>query len=79
MWPDWISNSGHLPLESDALPTALRVCVRVCVCVREREREGAYTVMSPVGNSPLKKMIVIFSWGKNYYMYVEKLPYLSSD
>ena len=46
MWPDWISNSGHLPLESDAQPTVLRVCVRVCVCVcvcvcvREREREG---------------------------------------
>ena len=76
MWPDWVSNPGHLPLESDALPTALRVCV----CERERERErGTYTVMSPVGNSPLNKMIVIFSWGKNYYMYVEKLPYLSSD
>ena len=35
MWPDCVSNPGHL--ESDALPTALRVCV--CVCVRERERE----------------------------------------
>ena len=78
MWPDWVSNPGHLPLESDALPTALRVCVCVREREREREREGdAYTVISPVGNSPL--MIVIFSWGKNYYMYVEKLPYLSSD
>ena len=71
MWPDWVSNPGPLPLESDALPTALRgpavcvcvyiyiymcVCVCVCVCVRERERErGAYTVMSPVGNSTLDK------------------------
>ena len=33
MWPDCVSNPGHL--ESDALPTAL--CV--CVCVREKERE----------------------------------------
>ena len=36
MWPDWVSNPGPLPLESDALPTALRgpaVCVCVCVCV----------------------------------------------
>ena len=35
MWPDWVSNTGHLPLESDALPTALRgpaVCVCMCVC-----------------------------------------------
>ena len=42
MWPDWVSNPGPLPLESDALPTALRgpaVCVCVCVCERERERE----------------------------------------
>ena len=42
MWPDWVSNPRPLPLESDALPTALRgpaecVCVCVCVCVRERE------------------------------------------
>ena len=35
MWPDWVSNPGHLPLESDALPTALRMCV----IERERERE----------------------------------------
>ena len=80
MWPDRVSNPGRLPLESDALPTALRVCVCVCVCVCGRERGGAYTVMSPVGNSTLKKMLVIFfSWGKSYYMYLEKLPYLSSD
>ena len=24
MWPDRVSNPGHLALESDALPTALR-------------------------------------------------------
>ena len=38
MWPDWVSNPRPLPLESDALPTALRgpaVCVCVCVCARE--------------------------------------------
>ena len=61
MWPDWVSNPKPLPLESDALPTALRglavcvcvfcVCVCVCVCVCARERRGAYTVMSSVGNS----------------------------
>ena len=37
MWPDWVLNPGPLPLESDALPTALRglvVCVCVCACVR---------------------------------------------
>ena len=34
MWPDWVSNPGPLPLESDALPTALRgPAVCVCVCV----------------------------------------------
>ena len=56
MWPDWVSNPRPLPLESDALPTALRgpavcVCVCVCLCERERERRGAHTIMSPVGNS----------------------------
>ena len=51
MWPDWISNPEHLPLESDALPTALRLCV----CVRERERRGVYTILSPVGKPLLKK------------------------
>ena len=52
MWPDWVSNPGPLPLESDALPTALRgpaVCVCVCACVCPRERRGAYTVMSRWG------------------------------
>ena len=37
MWPDRVSNSGLLALESGALPTALHgpeVCV--CVCVRAR-------------------------------------------
>ena len=53
MWPDWVSNSGPLPLESDAY--RLLYAVRQCVCVRERERRGAYTVMSPVGHSTLKK------------------------
>ena len=53
MWPDRVSNSGPLALESDALPTALRgPAVCVCVCVRERERER---VMSSVGKSTLKK------------------------
>ena len=40
MWPDRVSNSGPLALESDALLTALRspavcVCFCVCACVRE--------------------------------------------
>ena len=65
-----------MPLESDALPTALRgpaicgsVWVRVCVREKEREREGTYTVMSPVGNSTLKKHSLFFRGGINYYMY----------
>ena len=50
MWPDWVSNPRSLPLESGALPTALRgPAVFVCMCVCARERRGAYTVMSPVG------------------------------
>ena len=78
MWPDWVSNPGPLPLESDALPTALRgPAVCVCVCVRERER-CIYSHVSG-GKFFFEKIIAIFSWGKNYYMYVEKLPYLSSD
>ena len=32
MWPDWVSNSGPLALESDAQPTALRGPA-MCVCV----------------------------------------------
>ena len=36
---------------------------------RERAREGTYTVVSAEGNSTLKKIIAIFSGGKNYYMY----------
>ena len=39
MWPDWVSNPGPLPLESDAVRTALRGPA-VCVCVFVREREG---------------------------------------
>ena len=47
MWPDRVSNLGPLALESEALPTAL--CgPTMCVC------GGAYTVMSPMGNSTLK-------------------------
>ena len=44
----------------------VRVCVCVCVCVRERQRKrgGTYTVMSPVGNSTLKKTIAIFAGAK---------------
>ena len=37
MWPDWVSNPGPLPLESDAQDCSTRsgsVCVSVC----ERER-----------------------------------------
>ena len=56
MWPDWVSNPGPLPFESDALPTALRGPA-VCVCERERERvKGCLNShVSPVGNSTLKK------------------------
>ena len=40
MWPDWVSNPRPLPLESDALSTALRgPAVCVCMYVRERKRE----------------------------------------
>ena len=86
MWPDWVSNPGHLPLESDALPTALRVCVCVYVCVYEREREIERERKKGVTiQSCLRWEILLwkndshFSWGKNYYMYMEKLPCLSSD
>ena len=64
MWPDGISNPGHLPLESARRATDYSTCVCVCVCVYVCERGDAYTVMSPVGNSPLKKMIVIFFLGQ---------------
>ena len=37
MWPDWVSNSGPLALESDALPTlrhaAQRLQIDYSVCV----------------------------------------------
>ena len=85
MWPDWVSNPGPLPLETDALPTALRgpaVCVCVCVFERERERErerGCLYSHVSGGKFYFEKNHSHFSWGKNYYMYVEKLPYLSSD
>ena len=46
MWPDRVSNPGRLPLESDALPTALRVCVCVCVCVWQREGGCLYSHVS---------------------------------
>ena len=46
MWPDLVSNPGHLPLQSDALSTALRVCVRVCEREREREKGCLYSYVS---------------------------------
>ena len=81
MWPDGVSNPGPLPLELDALPIVLRgpevsVCVRVCA--RWREKGCLYSHFSG-GKFSFEKIIAIFSWGKNYYMYVEKLPCLSSD
>ena len=61
MWPVWVSNPGPLPLESNALPTAIRVpavcvcvCVCMCVCLCEREKGCLYSHVS-VGNSTFKK------------------------
>ena len=85
MWPDWISNPGHLPLESDALPTALCVCVCVCVRVRERERErkrgGEGCLYSPVsgGKFSFAKNDSHFFLGQKLLYVHGKLPYLSSD
>ena len=45
MWPDWVSNSGPLALESDALPTTLRgpaVCVCVCVYLYSHVSGGKF-------------------------------------
>ena len=80
MWPDWVPNPGPLPFESDALPTALRGPA-VCVFLRERERERERVPIQSClgGKFYFEKIIAIFSWGKDYYVYVEKLPYLSSD
>ena len=72
MWPDWVSNPGPLPLESDVLPTALRgpavcacVCVCVCVCARAKEREkGCLYSHVSVGNSTLKKSYAFFPGAK---------------
>ena len=74
MWPDRVSNPGPLALESDALPTALRG-LAVCVC------GGGGYLNSHVsgGKFYLGKIIAIFFGGSNYYMYGEKLPYLSSS
>ena len=82
MWPDRVSNPGPLALEADALPTAPRgpavcvcvfLCVYVCVCVCV----CGYLYSHVCGGKfYFKKIIAIFSGGKNYYMY--KLPYLSS-
>ena len=58
------------------------VFVCVCVCVREREsgRERGYLYSHVSGGKfYFEKIIAIFSVGKYYYMYGEKLPYLSSD
>ena len=83
MWPDRVSNPGPLPLDSDTLPTALRgrqcVCVRVrvCVCVCWCVCVYLFSHVSG-GKFYFEKIIAIFSGGKNYYMYGEKLPYLSS-
>ena len=72
MWPDRVSNPGSLAFESDALPTALRGSA-VCVCV------SGYLYSHASGvKFYFEKNIAIFSGGKNYYMYGEKLPYLSS-
>ena len=56
----------------------------MCVCVcgraggRERQKGCLYSHVSG-GKFYFEKIIAIFSMGQNYYMYVEKLPYLSSD
>ena len=50
----------------------------MCVCVCETERGYLYSHVSG-GKFCFEKIIAIFSGGKNYYMYGEELPYLSSD
>ena len=68
MWPDWVSNPGPLPIESDALPTALRgPAVCVCVCVCEREKGCLYSNVFG-GKFNFEEIIAMFSCGKNYYM-----------
>ena len=54
------------------------VCVFVCVSVWEREKGCLYSHVSG-GKFYFEKIIAIFSSGKNYYMYMEKLSYLPSD
>ena len=68
MWPDWVSNPGSLPFESDALPTALRGPA-VCVCEREREREREREGVSKQsclssGKFYFEKIIAIFPGAK---------------
>ena len=63
--PNWVSNPGPLPLESDALLTALRgpaVCVCVCVCVCEREGVPIQSCLG--GKFYFEKIIAIFSLGQ---------------
>ena len=64
------------------LPNALRgpaVCVYLCVCLCVCERERGIPSYVSGGKFYFEKIIAIFSGSKNYYMYGEKLPYLSSD
>ena len=80
MWPDWVSNPGHLPLESDVLPTDLRVCVCMCVCVREREREREKEREREREKGCLYSHVSggKFSFGKNdsYFFLGQKLLYV---
>ena len=65
MWPDWVSNPGPLPLQSDALLTALRdpaVCVCVCVCEREK---GCLYIHVSGGKFYFEKIMAFSSRGKN--------------
>ena len=52
-----VTSASRVRRATDCATRSGSVCV--CVCERERERErergGNYTVMSPVGNSTLKK------------------------
>ena len=68
MWPDWVSNPGPLPFESDAVPTVLRgpaVCVCVCMCVCAREREKWYLYSHVFGGKfYFEKIISIFPGAK---------------
>ena len=50
MWPDRVISPGHLALESDALPTALRgpaVCEYVCVTIQSCLRWEILNIRKP--------------------------------